>query len=123
MPVKRGFSMHHIGPIAGVAAHGPWVATAGYDNRLIAWDSATRTALARFPVSNLECHICLISNGYCELPDSLVFGRYPAEHANHPVFTLSAAAADVYARWPGGEEISDHLAQIHGRYRLAESVA
>lgn len=39
--------MHHIGPIAGVAAHGPWVASAGYDNRLILWDVATRTALAR----------------------------------------------------------------------------
>lgn len=39
--------MHHIGPIAGVAAHGSLVATAGYDNRLILWDGDTRTALAR----------------------------------------------------------------------------
>jgi len=39
--------MHHTGPIAGVAAHGSWVATAGYDNRLILWDAATRQALAR----------------------------------------------------------------------------
>ena len=39
--------MHHIGPVAGLAAHGPWVASAGYDNRLILWDAATRTALAR----------------------------------------------------------------------------
>ncbi|MDE1917153.1 MAG: WD40 repeat domain-containing protein [Sphingomonadales bacterium] len=39
--------MHHVGPIAGVAAYGPWVASAGYDNRLILWDSATRQALAR----------------------------------------------------------------------------
>ena len=39
--------MQHIGPIAGVAAHGPYVATAGYDNRLILWDAETHTALAR----------------------------------------------------------------------------
>ena len=39
--------MHHVGPIAGVAVHGAWVATAGYDNRLIVWDAATRQALAR----------------------------------------------------------------------------
>jgi WD40 repeat protein len=39
--------MHHVGPIAGVAAHGPWVATAGYDNRLILWDASSRQAVAR----------------------------------------------------------------------------
>jgi len=39
--------MHHVGPIAGVAAYGPWVATAGYDNRLILWDAAHREAVAR----------------------------------------------------------------------------
>jgi WD40 repeat protein len=43
----KGHFMHHIGPIAGVAAHGSWVATAGYDNRLILWDAARRVALAR----------------------------------------------------------------------------
>lgn len=57
--------MHHIGPIAGVAAQGGpvttaspvttagpvtragYVATAGYDNRLILWDAAERRAIAR----------------------------------------------------------------------------
>lgn len=39
--------MKHIGPIAGIAAHGPWIATAGYDNRLILWDAASREPLAR----------------------------------------------------------------------------
>ena len=39
--------MHHSGPIAGVAAQGPWVATAGYDNRLILWDAVTRLPVAR----------------------------------------------------------------------------
>jgi len=39
--------MRHKGPIAGIAAHGHLIATAGYDNRLILWDSTTRQALAR----------------------------------------------------------------------------
>ena len=39
--------MHHTGPIAGIAAHKRWVATAGYDNRLILWDAALREPLAR----------------------------------------------------------------------------
>ena len=39
--------MLHLGPIAGVAAQDRWVATAGYDNRLILWDAATRAPLAR----------------------------------------------------------------------------
>jgi len=41
-------SIHHIGPIAGITAHGQWIATAGYDNRLILWDSTTREAVQQF---------------------------------------------------------------------------
>jgi WD40 repeat protein len=39
--------MLHEGPIAGIAAHGDFVATAGYDNKLILWDNRTRKAIAR----------------------------------------------------------------------------
>ena len=39
--------MKHQGPIAGIAAAGPFVATAGYDNQLILWDAATRRPVAR----------------------------------------------------------------------------
>jgi len=39
--------MQHRGPIAGIAAHGGYVATAGYDNQLILWDGRSRNALAR----------------------------------------------------------------------------
>ena len=39
--------IHHKGPIAGIASTGNWVATAGYDNQLILWDSSDRTAVAR----------------------------------------------------------------------------
>jgi hypothetical protein len=31
--------MRHQGPIAGIAAHGHLIATAGYDNKLILWDA------------------------------------------------------------------------------------
>ena len=37
----------HTGPIAGIAAHGEWIATAGYDNKLILWNAADKTALAQ----------------------------------------------------------------------------
>ncbi len=39
--------MLHHGPIAAVAARGPYIATAGYDNQIILWNAATREPLAR----------------------------------------------------------------------------
>lgn len=36
----------HTGPIAGIASHGEWIATAGYDNRLILWSEKTKAAVA-----------------------------------------------------------------------------
>lgn len=39
--------MNHHGPIAGIAAAGPFVATAGYDNQLILWDASSKRAVAR----------------------------------------------------------------------------
>ena len=59
----------------------------------------TPYAMARFPVTNLEYRAFLISTSFCELPTSWLFGRYPAERANHPVYTVSAAAADAYVAW------------------------
>lgn len=47
--------LRHRGPIAGIAAHGHWLATAGYDNRVILWDSRNRQALAR------GCHDHLVN--------------------------------------------------------------
>jgi hypothetical protein len=43
---RRKLHMHHSGPIADIAAKGPWVATAGYDIRLILRDAAARKAAA-----------------------------------------------------------------------------
>jgi formylglycine-generating enzyme required for sulfatase activity len=56
-------------------------------------------AMARFPVTNAEYRAFLNATGHCELPSSWNFRRYPAERANHPVYTVSAAAADAYAAW------------------------
>ncbi len=48
----------HRGPIAGISAFGPWVATAGYDNLLILWEAASRRAVSR------ACHDHLVNS--CE---------------------------------------------------------
>ncbi len=39
--------MYHHGPIAAIAAKASFIATAGYDNRVILWDAATKRAIAR----------------------------------------------------------------------------
>lgn len=38
--------LEHIAPISGVAAYGNFVATAGYDNKVILWDRSLRRALS-----------------------------------------------------------------------------
>lgn len=48
--------MKHIGPIAGISAHGQYIATAGYDNRLILWDKKTHLAIARATHDHLVNH-------------------------------------------------------------------
>jgi WD40 repeat protein len=53
--------MHHSGPIAGIAAHGKLVATAGYDNKVILWDAASRKSIARCSHDHLVNH-CAFSN-------------------------------------------------------------
>ncbi len=55
--------------------------------------------LARYPVTNEEFRIFLIDTGYPEIPTSWTFRRFPAERSNHPVYTVSAEAADTYASW------------------------
>lgn len=55
--------------------------------------------LGKYPVTNVEYRAFLRATGYPELPTSWTFGRYPLERANHPVFTVSPAAADAYAAW------------------------
>ncbi len=55
--------------------------------------------LARYPVTNREYVQFLDDTGHAELPSSWTMRRYPAERANHPVYTVSAQSADAYAAW------------------------
>ncbi len=53
----------HTGPISGLATYGPWVATAGYDNRVILWDAASKTALAQGTHDHLVNNCSFSSDG------------------------------------------------------------
>ena len=55
--------------------------------------------IARYPVTNYEYRAFLMATAHSEIPTSWAFRRYPAERANHPVYTVSAEAADAYAQW------------------------
>lgn len=55
--------------------------------------------IARYPVTNTEYRAFLVDTGHPELPSSWPFRQFPIERANHPVYTVSAASADAYARW------------------------
>lgn len=55
--------------------------------------------LGKYPVTNQEYLAYLVDNPDGEVPSSWMFGRYPIELSNHPVFTVSEHAADAYCRW------------------------
>jgi WD40 repeat protein len=55
--------LQHRGPIAGSATHGHWVATAGYDNRVILWDHRPRRAVARGQHDHLVNHCAFSADG------------------------------------------------------------
>jgi formylglycine-generating enzyme required for sulfatase activity len=55
--------------------------------------------MARFPVTNLQYRTFLTETGYNELPSSWAFRQFPQAMGNHPVYTLSADAADAYVKW------------------------
>jgi len=55
--------MHHQGPISAIAAFGPYVATAGYDNKIILWDSHRRKALSRGLHDHLVNHCAFNTDG------------------------------------------------------------
>ena len=56
-------------------------------------------SIAKYPVTNQEYRDFLLDSGYTELPTSWHFRRYPKEYSNHPVYSVSAAAADAYCQW------------------------
>jgi len=55
--------MKHTGPISCVASHGAYVATGGYDNRLILWDAASQTPLAQVWHDHLINHCSFSADG------------------------------------------------------------
>jgi WD40 repeat protein len=55
--------MKHTAPISSVATWGSYVATGGYDNRVILWNAATRKALAQGWHDHLVNHCAFSSNG------------------------------------------------------------
>jgi hypothetical protein len=55
--------------------------------------------IAKYPVTNAEYRAFLQESRYAELPRNWAFRRYPLERSNHPVFTVTATAADTYANW------------------------
>jgi formylglycine-generating enzyme required for sulfatase activity len=66
--------------------------------------------IARYPITNLEYRRFLEATHDAEMPTSWPLGCFPSAVANHPVYTVSARAADAYAAW---------LARKHGRrFRL-----
>ena len=55
--------MRHAGPIAGIAAQGVFVATAGYDNKVILWNAAKRESVARCNHDHLVNHCAFSADG------------------------------------------------------------
>jgi formylglycine-generating enzyme required for sulfatase activity len=55
--------------------------------------------ISKYPVTQQEYEAFLASTGYPEIPTSWLYGRYHPATANHPVYSISPAAADRYARW------------------------
>lgn len=52
-----------------------------------------------YPVTNAEYLAYLRDNPDCEIPSSWVYGHYPVERSNHPVFTVTEETADHYCKW------------------------
>jgi WD40 repeat protein len=55
--------MKHTGPISSVATHGSYVATGGYDNRVILWNAITRKPLAQGMHDHLVNHCTFSPDG------------------------------------------------------------
>lgn len=56
-------------------------------------------SLAKYCVTNWE-YLCFLSDtGYKESPSSWIFGIYPRQRANYPVYTISFDAANAYVAW------------------------
>ncbi len=59
----------------------------------------SRFRIAKYCVTNIEFKKFLTETGFDEIPSSWEFGIFPSHKANHPVYTVSAEAADTYCSW------------------------
>ena len=83
--------MHHTGPIAGIAAHGDLLATAGYDNAVILWDARQRKALSRGSHDHLVNHCSFSADGRWLVTAS---SDYSARVWSVPTLRLHAVLAE-----------------------------
>lgn len=104
IPVSGGIAMVGLDP-AQIDTVTQSLAHLGIDRSWIAKEAPRHAVrlrpyrIARYPVTNSEYRAFLLATGYRELPTSWTMRRYPAERANHPVYTVSPRAADAYAAW------------------------
>lgn len=55
--------------------------------------------IAKYPVTNIEYLSFLMECPYAEIPSSWTYNAFPLHYANHPVYSVSANAADEYCSW------------------------
>ncbi|GGJ25250.1 formylglycine-generating enzyme family protein [Paenibacillus hunanensis] len=55
--------------------------------------------ISKYLVTNLEYLQFLKECPNAEIPSSWIFGRFPTEKSNHPVFSISSDSADEYCAW------------------------
>ncbi|MGH3190597.1 MAG: WD40 repeat domain-containing protein [Streptosporangiaceae bacterium] len=83
--------IQHSSPISGIDAHFPYVATAGYDNRVILWDARTHEALAESRHDHLANQCRFSSSGTMLATSS---SDYSARIWSIPDMRLRAILAD-----------------------------
>lgn len=55
--------MKHKGPISGIACHGNYIATAGYDNQVLLWNAEDKLPIARGYHDHLANQVCFAPDG------------------------------------------------------------
>ncbi|MCM3707373.1 formylglycine-generating enzyme family protein [Cytobacillus firmus] len=55
--------------------------------------------IGKYLVTNQEYLEFIKENPQEEIPSSWLFGRYPMEFSNHPVYSISPETADNYCKW------------------------
>jgi WD40 repeat protein len=66
--------MKHHGPISGIACHGNYIATAGYDNQVVLWNGEDKQPIAR------GCHDHL-ANQVCFAPDGAILASASSDYS------------------------------------------